>query len=66
MAQDKISALIKKAGFKSKVELAQALGISKQTIYNWGQEAPAWLEVVCEWARKARAYDELMQKIKDN
>lgn len=43
-----VSRLIKQAGFRSKAEFASA--------------SPAYLNKVLEWAKKAKAYDELMKE----
>lgn len=59
-----VSRLIKQAGFKSKAEFARQMGISENTVNVWGltNPPPVYLNKVLEWAKKAKAYDELMKE----
>lgn len=58
-----ISKLIKQSGFKSKAEFAREMGLNVGTVNIWGltNPAPVYLEKVLEWAKKAKAYDELIK-----
>ncbi|TLD94846.1 XRE family transcriptional regulator [Helicobacter jaachi] len=54
--------LMKQAGFKKKLDLARALGLSYQSVNNWGSNCdyPQYLKPFLLMAIKAKKYDELM------
>ena len=55
---------LKEAGFVSKVQFANILGIQAQAIVRWKQRdiCPSHITKALEWARLAKEYD----KIKNN
>lgn len=67
MNNDEFKSLLLQAGFKSKLEFAELLGLHYMTAIKWGKANPypSWLEFTLKWAIKARKYDELMRDLKD-
>lgn len=61
-----VGALIKQAGFKNKKEFAKAMSLSVVTVNFWGSRTPppVWLNRVLEWAKKAKNYDEIVERLK--
>ena len=67
MDKKEVSKLIKQAGFHSKAEFAQKMGLSTTAVNLWGGQSPLppYFYQVLEWAKKAKKYDELMNDLKN-
>lgn len=63
MTKEEFKILMKEAGFKRKLDLAQALDLSYQSVNNWGasNEYPRYLKPFLLAYAKAKKYDELMK-----
>lgn len=66
MTNDEFKSLLLQAGFKSKREFGERLGLHFNTTIQWGKSNPypTWLPFLLECAVKARKYDELMKDLK--
>lgn len=62
MTNEEFKSLLLQAGFKSKKEFAEFIGLHYMTAIKWGKENPypSWLKIMLQWAKKARKYDELV------
>ena len=64
MTKEEFKSLMKEAGFKRKLDLAQALDLSYQSVNNWGTKTkpyPHYLKLLLTCYIKAKKYDELMK-----
>lgn len=66
MTNDEFKSLLFDAGFKTKKDLSEFLGLHYTTTTKWGKDNPypTWLKPVLEWAIKAKKYDDLQDFFK--
>lgn len=65
MTDENFKELLLAAGFKSKKEFGDLMGLHPNTTIQWGKANPypTWLKYTLEWAIKAKKYDDLLRDL---
>lgn len=65
MTTKEVSQAIKNAGFSTKKEFAQKMGLSVVAVNMWGSKSPIppYFFQVLEWAKKAKMFDEMVKNL---
>lgn len=68
MSEQEFKQKLFKAGFQSKKDFAERLGLNANTISQWGRlnPYPAWVKFTLDCAIKAKKYDDLLKDLQNS